>query len=175
MKIVAYKSCGDYCCRPDTTLNHNNSDYWCPDGVSSLKAVPCIYTHIDKAGKCVAERFAKRYFKTVAFGCLLTDAAEGIPQAIATSMDFTSILDMGWMEFPAQTSLKFDVNGSEVFSAPGKDYSEDFARAIVDITRRSTLRIGDIIAIELDEGCTVKPGDTITMSTGEKVVHIKIY
>ena len=175
MKIVAYKAGGNYCCRPDTTLNHNNSDYWCPEGVSLLKAVPCIYTHIDKAGKCVAERFARRYFKTVAFGCLLTDAAKGIPQAVATSMDFTSIMDMGWMEAPAQTALKFDVNGSEIFAAAGKDYSEDFVRAIVDITRRSTLRIGDIIAIELGEGCTVKPGDVITMSTGKKSVPIKIY
>ena len=32
MKIVAYKAGGNYCCRPDTTLNHNNSDYWCPEG-----------------------------------------------------------------------------------------------------------------------------------------------
>ena len=175
MKIVAYKSAGDYCCRPDTTLNHNNSDYWCPEGVSAMKAVPCIYTHIDKAGKCVAERFARRYFKTVAFGCLLTDAAEGTPPSVTTSMDFTSIMDMGWMDNPEQTSLKFAMNGSEVFSADGKDYSEDFARAIVDITRRSTVRIGDIIALELGEGCTVKPGDTITMSAGEKSVPIRIY
>ncbi|MBR5034522.1 MAG: hypothetical protein IKX71_04375 [Bacteroidales bacterium] len=175
MKIVAYKAGGDYCCRPDTTLNHNNSDYWCPEGVSLLKAVPTVYTHIDKAGKCVAERFARRYFKTVAFGCLLTDASGGVSEAIATSMDFTSIMDMGWMDNPAQTTLKFEVNGNEIFSAAGKDYSEDFARAIVDITRRSTLRIGDIIALELGEGCTVKPGDTITMTAGEKTVPIKIY
>ena len=174
MKIVAYKTGGDYCCRPDTTLNHNNSDYWCPEGVSALKAVPCIYTHIDKAGKCVAERFARRYFKAVAFGCLLTDAAEDVSPAIATSMDFTSIMDMGWMADPAATGLKFSLNGSEIFATDGRDYSEDFVRAIVDITRRSTLRIGDIIAIELGEGCTVKPGDIIEMSTGEKNVPIKI-
>ena len=174
MKIVAYKPGGDYCCRPDTTLNHNNSDYWCPEGVSVLKAVPCVYTHIDKAGKCVAERFTRRYFKSIAFGCLLTDAAEGVRETVATSMDFTSIMDMGWIDDPAQTAFSFKINDGEIFSAKGGSYETAFAEAIVNITRHTTLRIGDIVAIELCEGCTVKPGDTISMSTGDKTIPIKI-
>ena len=116
MKIVAYRRGGDYCCRPDTTLNHNNSDYYCPEGVTSLKAVPCVYTHIDKAGKCVAERFARRYFKSAAFGCLLSDLAENVPEAVATSMDFTSILDMSFTDCdsPEAGDFTFCLNGTPV-------------------------------------------------------------
>ena len=175
MKIVAYKTDGDYCCRPDTTLNHNNSDYWCPEGVSVLKAVPTVYTHIDKAGKCVAARFARRYFKNIAFGCLLTDAAEDVSPAVATAMDFTSIMDMGWIDDLSRTGFRFCVNDAEIFSTEGGDFETAFTEAIVNITRRSTIRIGDIVAIELGNGCTVEPGDTITMSTGEKTIPIKIY
>ena len=54
MKIVVANPSGSYYCKPDSTLNHNNSDYYCPEGVALLEVVPCIYTHIDKAGKCVA-------------------------------------------------------------------------------------------------------------------------
>ena len=83
MKIVVFFPDGEYCCRPDTTLNHNNSDYYCPEGVTALKAQPCIYTHIDKAGKCVAERFAHRYFKNIAFGWLLADSTAGASAQVA--------------------------------------------------------------------------------------------
>lgn len=176
MKIVAYKRSGEYCCRPDTTLNHNNSDYYCPDGVTALKAVPCVYTHIDKAGKCVAARFARRYFKSAAFGCLLTDATAGVLPDVATSMDFTSIMDMSFAdcESPASGDFTLCVNGSKVYSAGGNRFTEDLAAAIVDITRRTSLRIGDIVAVELCEAVTVASGDIIEMSSSSRNIPIKI-
>lgn len=176
MKIVAYKRGGEYCCRPDTTLNHNNSDYYCPDGVTALKAVPCVYTHIDKAGKCVAPRFARRYFRSVAFGCLLSDASEGAIQDVSASMDFTSIMDMSFAdsESPGAGDYTFSVNGAKVYSSGGNCFIEELAEAIVEITRLTSLRIGDIVALELCDAITVGSGDILGMSSSSRSIPIKI-
>jgi len=174
MKIVVFKAAGDYICRPDTTLNHDNSDYYCPEGVTALSVVPCIYTHIDKAGKCVAERFAGRYFSKVAFGCLLTDATGEVGGDVATSMDFTSVMDMSWIHPEDPCRYSFCINGSEIYSLDGRGQAPDFTTPLVEITRRTMLRIGDLIALELGNGAIVKPGDTITMSTTAKTETIRV-
>ncbi len=175
MKIVVFRGAGDYICRPDTTLNHDNSDYYCPEGVGCLSAVPCVYTHIDKAGKCVAERFAGRYFSKVAFGCLLTDTNDDTAGDVATSMDFTSVMDMSWLDPGQKPGYSFSVNSSEICSVSEADFVPQLKAALVDITRRTMLRIGDIIALELGPGTIVKPGDSITMSTDAGSHTIRIY
>lgn len=174
MKIVVFNAAGDYVCRPDTTLNHDNSDYYCPEGVTSLRAVPCIYTHIDKAAKCVAERFAGRYFKKFAFGCLLSDATGGTGGDVATSMDFTSILDMAWTNPEEPPRYTFCINGREIYSLDEAGQAPGFTTPLVEITRRTMLRIGDLIALELCPGTIVKPGDTISMATAAKSEIIRI-
>ena len=175
MKIVVFNTAGDYICRPDTTLNHNNSDYYCPEGVKVLRVVPCIYTHIDKAGKCVAERFAGRYFKSSAFGCLISDATDGASGAVATSMDFTSVMDMSWAAISEPVEYSFLINGKVVCKFNSEAFTTRFKEALVDITRKTTLRIGDIIALEAGPAVTVGPGDSITMVSLSKGETIRIY
>ena len=174
MKIVVFRQKGEYCCRPDTTLNHNNSDYYCPEGVKALRVVPCVYTHIDKAGKCVAVRFARRYSKTTALGCLISDATEGACESVASSMDFTSVMDMSLTSADKTEEYSFSVNGNKVCSVRNVDFLTRLDEALVDITRLTTLRIGDIIALEAGREIPVKPGDSITMSTaaGNKTIRI---
>ena len=174
MKIVVFRGAGDYVCRPDTTLNHDNSDYYCPEGVTALRAVPCIYTHIDKAAKCVAERFAGRYFSKFAFGCLLSDATGGTDGDVATSMDFTSVMDMAWINPEEPCRYSFCINGQEIYCLDGRGQAPSFSIPLVEITRRTMLRIGDLIALELGSGTIVRPGDTITMATAAKSEEIRI-
>ena len=91
-------------------------------------------------------------------------------------MDFTSIMDMSFAdcESPASGDFTFCVNGAKVYSAGGNRFTEDLAAAIVDITRRTSLRIGDIVAVELCEAVTVASGDTIEMSSSSRNIPIKI-
>ena len=44
----------------------------------------------------------------------------------------------------------------------------------MDITRRTSLRIGDIVAVELCEAVTVASGDIIEMSSSSRNIPIKI-
>ena len=177
MKIVVAKRSGGFLVKSDNTLNHNNSDYYCPEGVTCLEAVPCIYTHIDKAGKCVAERFVGRYFSAFAFGCLLYDRSEASDPFISAAMDFTSIMDMDWRPLEAipQGGYSISVGGATRFEmAEGLD-KKLFCDAICAITRRASLRIGDIVAIELESAGEIAAGDQLTFITPGKKVDIKIF
>ena len=176
MKIAVFRADSSYYVKPDNTLNHNNSDYYCPEGVSLLEAVPCIYTHIDKAGKCVAERFARRYCSKFGFGCLLNDISPGALPARAAATDFTSVLDMDFapLENLPQSSFAVAVNGRECFTIQHSLQPDAFNDAICRITSRCSLRIGDIVALELDGTRRVAPGDTLSLRSSSKLVEIKI-
>ena len=177
MKIVVVKKEGSFYFKPDNTLNHNNSDYYCPEGVSCIKAIPCIYAHIDKAGKCVAERFAARYFGAFAYGCLLADSSQGADGNISDAMDFTSILDMDWRPLDSLSAGGYavTVSGEKRFEMPTGLDKKLFMDAICAVSRRATLRIGDIVAIELGSAGQLFPGDILTMESPGKRVDIKIF
>ena len=177
MKIVVANPSGAYYCKPDNTLNHNNSDYYYPEGVALLEVVPCIYTHIDKAGKCVAPRFAGRYFSAWAFGMLLVDCSSGASAPVAASMDFTSVMDMAWnrLDSLAEGGCTIEINGQQTFCLGANPGASQFADAICNITKRTSLRIGDIVAIELGSAAQVRPGDTVTRTVAGKSTSIKIY
>ncbi len=177
MKIAVFRADGSYYIKPDNTLNHNNSDYYCPEGVDLLEAVPCLYTHIDKAGKCVAERFARRYCSKFAFGCLLRDISQGAMPAQSSAMDFTSIMDMDFspLESLPQSSFAVDVNGGRRFALEQGPQPDFFEKAICSITSRCSLRIGDIVALEIGTADAAKQGDTLRLSTASKRVEIKIF
>ena len=177
MKIVVVKASGEWYCKPDNTLNHNNSDYYCPEGVVALEAVPCIYTHIDKAGKCVARRFAGRYWSRLAFGLMLVDRSATAESAMASAMDFTSVLDMAWQPdchlVPGQFAL--EINGEQRYRLEEEFNIDTINDAICRITARTSLRIGDIVAIEAGSGFPAAAGDTLTRIVSGERISIKIY
>lgn len=177
MKIVVARADGGFYFKPDNTLNHNNSDYYCPDGVTCLEVVPCIYTHINKAGKCVAGRFAGRYFDAFAFGCLLSDRSANADENISATTDFTSVMDMSWrpLESLPEGGFEIFVNGLRRFSMEKGIGSGVFADAICSVTSRCSLRIGDIVAIELGSAGEIAAGDTVLMESPGKRVEIKIF
>ena len=177
MNIAVLKADGNgYFFRPDSTLNHAWYDYYCPDGVSALTAVPCVYTKIIKAGKCVSERFAPRYFNSFAFGCLLSDANPAVPEPVACTMDFTSVMDMDMAPLADLPESRFvlELNGKDVFATETPLNAKMFIDALTQITRLTTLRIGDVIAIELEPGVAVRQGDSLTLRYAGSAHSIKI-
>ena len=177
MKIVVVKPSGGYYCKPDTTLNHNNSDFYCPEGVSALEVIPCAYTHIIKAGKCVAPRFAHRYYDAFAWGLMLVDKSPSGSEAEAAAIDQSSVLDMGWRptEDLAKGGYAIAVGGRERFRLGENRGSAMLSEAICTVTRRTSLRIGDIIAVELGSAAEVVPGDSLSRIMGSETITINIY
>ena len=55
-------------CRPDTTWERENKDFYSPECVKELHWSPIIFVRISKAGKCIGGKFASRYYDEFALG-----------------------------------------------------------------------------------------------------------
>lgn len=165
MNIVIVKPAGDYYFRADSTLNHKFLDYYCPEAVASLQVTPVLYTRISKTAKCVAERFAKRYFDSFAFGCLIDDATAGITPAMAVSLDGTCVMGMDFrpVDDLPRGSFSLRSGGHVLFQTDKAPDASRFASSIVAVSSRSMMRLGDILALELTPASPIERGETVTL------------
>ena len=187
----------DYCFRPDTTLEKESFDYYIPDGVSELTYSPVLFVRLCRAGKAIGERFAGRYYDSGGFGVLLygesiigSGAAAGL--SMASSLDKTSLLpfpliDKDVLEKSGNIfSLSVNersmnehsvnersVNGNGTFTC-----QPDFAgipEILHRISVRTSLRTGDIVAVELGERLPIHAGEKLCgMLNGENIFSISV-
>jgi hypothetical protein len=150
-------------CRPDSTLIRALEEYYIPDQVEKITASPVMYIKTLRAGKAIAHRFAERYIDSYGFGLLLHPSLKKdiFPEEehrpfIENSLDYTSIIPL--LSFPesdlinANThTFELDLNYRTVFHTFNVPSFEQIMERITVISRYCSLRIGDFIAIELDE------------------------
>ncbi len=151
MNIIVQNCDGRIICRPDTTWERENKDIYTPDFVTGWDYAPVFFARISKAGKCVGEKFAGRYYDAVSYGMLL------YPRIEAGDVD-TGILDhSSILPFPmynravlesGENRFELCCDGTEIYSTcVGSEAMIE--AAIVRASAYISLRIGDIIAIEL--------------------------
>ena len=145
-------------CRPDTTWERENKDFYSPECVNELHWAPIVFARICKAGKCIGGKFAPRYYDAFNFGALLYCHTSESPDIAFTSCaDHTSLLPAPLYNPVVMENEDniFEVkkNGEKIFTS--RDISieaslkEVIEAAICKASRLTTLRIGDFIAVEL--------------------------
>ncbi len=157
MNIIVRPYNGQHCCcRPDTTWERENRDFYSPESVERLSCTPVLFARISKAGKCVGRKFASRYYDAVNYGVLLyaENFLDGTPEAwaCASSIDHTSILPS-----PLYNPIVLGQTGNHfLLKVDGKiitDYNggtaEMIEEALVEASSLISLRIGDVLCLEL--------------------------
>jgi hypothetical protein len=72
MNIIVKPYGSDLCyCRPDTTWERENKDFYSPECVNEIYWSPVVFARVSKAGKCVGKKFVERYYDGVGCGMLL--------------------------------------------------------------------------------------------------------
>lgn len=147
MNIYLYNSRGEYSLRPDTTLNRESGDFYMPDGVEQVSCSSIIYIRVNRAAKAVSEKFAQRYYSQYGVGVVLSDST-------CNSSIYESIL----------------IDGSTIVSSEQCPVDELDAvlverlnRAIAYISRRSSLRVGDYVALELANSGELRLGSLLEL------------
>ncbi len=149
-----------YICRPDTTWERENRDFYSPEFINSLWYTPVVFARISKAGKYIAEKFAARYYDGMNFGILLYPGgmlgeSGNAGLARASVLDHTSVLP-----FPLYLPEVMSASGNEFFLKKGSSIifsadtgNEDMIRltesSISGASKYVSQRIGDLVAIEL--------------------------
>ncbi|MDD7455171.1 MAG: hypothetical protein PUK70_02820 [Bacteroidales bacterium] len=158
MNILTKTFGGRIVCRPDTTWEKDNADFYPPQFVEALTYAPVFFAHILKPGRSVQKKFAGRYFDGIGFGILLypQNIMDGSPEGYAEALclDKTSYLPAPcispaeYSSLPSETEFILKKNEHILFrcAIPPLSMVED---AIVQASRLAYIRTGDAVAIEL--------------------------
>lgn len=177
MNIIVKPYGSELCyCRPDTTWERENRDFYSPECVNEVLWTPVVFARVSKAGKCIGKKFASRYYDGIGCGMLMYCALKlqetsGDP-AISTNADHTSILPMPLYN-PAvlEEEKVFEVsrNGvpvavlssndatdiisadvlSAVMSTEQSEWRHLLEEALCNASQLTSVRIGDFVAVEL--------------------------
>ena len=182
--IRSYGSDSCYC-RPDTTWERENKDFYSPDCVKELHWSPILFVRISKAGKYIGKKFASRYYEGFNFGVLLYCMTEGPDTEIAyaSCADHTSLLPSSQLDKVLLESgeYNFDVKRNEevIFSISGTPLIETIEDTICKASQLTSLRIGDYVAVELKQltkfsGREDSKANLSTNSCGNDMLNIEV-
>ena len=168
MNIIVKPYGSDLCyCRPDTTWERENKDFYSPECVNEIYWTPVVFARVSKAGKCVGRKFVERYYDGVGCGVLLYcgisttsfDGSAGV-RSLSEVVDRSSILPHPLFqpvvledEKEFMVSCQHDAQGDAALShniilSGAKDLLEE---ALCNASQLTSLRIGDFVAVELKE------------------------
>ena len=136
MNIFVLTSEGHVIVRPDTTWVRRYEDFYVPGFVDSVSASDIICAKVARPGKCIAERFAERYFELMGTGMLLypDNLLDGSEEAYASAMCLGHT-----------TYLPVPESSKESFSESERAMMR---KAFVEVSRMCIIRTGDFIAVE---------------------------
>ena len=160
--------------KPDSALLHKHQPFFYPDFSEDVQYELELVVRIDKVGKCIEERFAPRYYSSIALGIDFTARdlqrkfkEGGLPWALAKGFDDSAVIS----EFvPLQevgrsiNDLNFwlTLNGEEVQRGNSGDMIFSVDKLIAYVSRYMTLKTGDMIYTGTPVGVgPVKIGDRL--------------
>ncbi len=179
--------------RPDISLNRDSNDYFCPENITEIAVVPFIYIRMERAGKAISAKFANRYCSQMGYGVSLSAKSlivENCPVSFQTanSLDNSTYISPLFQpeQYPAEDVLKgleymeqnisgFRIDdGNPWKSLLASDIGEImklFYGKMEKITRYTSVRTGDFIAMELHSPVAMPP--EMAMKFGEICFSIK--
>ena len=156
--VFPYQSENFYVC-PDSALlrrePHSDSlDYFVPDGIETLRAIPFVYIKISRTGKCIRPDYAFRHYGECGWGVHFStyDVNEG--NTLDRSMFFSP-------------TAKIDAEG------PYEGF-EFFDTALERASEYMTLRIGDAVILELEDiqAFEIEPDKHYNLSYKDCVIEL---
>ena len=78
MNIIVKPYGSNLCyCRPDTTWERENKDFYSPECVNDIYWTPVVFARVSKAGKCVGKKLVERYYDGIGCGMLMYCSTSG--------------------------------------------------------------------------------------------------
>jgi 2-keto-4-pentenoate hydratase/2-oxohepta-3-ene-1,7-dioic acid hydratase in catechol pathway len=142
--------------KPDTALVKEGSDFYLPELNSEIHYECELVVKISKAGKFIAEEFAKNYYSEISLGLDLTARdlqakckEKGLPWEIAKAFDNSAPISSKWISVSelSLSDLNFQLfqNGELKQNGFTKDMIFSIDKLISYVSSFVTLKTGDLI------------------------------
>lgn len=161
--------------KPDTALLRNNDPFYVPDFSQEVHYECELVVRIDRVGKCIEERFARRYYHEVGLGIDFTardvqrEAIRlGLPWERAKAFDRSAALAPRFIPLEElggdvqRLRFELELNGRVCQQGDTSLMLHTVDRLIACVSRYLTLRMGDLLYTGTPAGVgPVRPGDTL--------------
>ena len=175
--------------KPDTALLRNNDIFWIPPFSEEVHYETELVVKICRTGKCIAEKFAHRYYDEVTLGIDFTARdlqrraiTAGLPWEPAKAFDRSAAIAPRWLRLSESglsvQRLRFSMSLNDELRQTGDTGDMIFSvdRIVSYVSQFVTLRMGDLIYTGTPAGVgAVAPGDNIkAWLEGEKLLDFDI-
>lgn len=170
MNVVVLTSSGRTVVRPDTTRIKEGEDIYLPADVTCVSWSPVVFAKVSRPGRCVATRFAPRYWDAAGVGALLypenyiDSGPEGF--ACASCLDHTTLLTAPFADRNAVQNMDFELRAGpdEAFGATLSTMWLD--AALAKVSEHCFLRNGDYVCVEIEQRKMLLPGPGVRALQG---------
>lgn len=175
--IISQTDRSSYCFRPDTTLEKESNEFYIPDNIGEITFSPVLFVRICRAGKAIGKKFAERYYDAGGYGILLY-AEDFIRSGKPAGFSMASSLDRStFLHYPLYGKevllrhgniFSLSVDGENIFNFVPDGFDMD--SVISSVSTLTSLRTGDIVAVELRKRSAISQGSTIRCSFNEESI-----
>ena len=175
--------------KPDTAMLRNNDPFYIPHFTQEVHYECELIVRINRVGRCIEERFARRYYDEVGLGIDFTARdlqrraiAEGLPWEAAKAFDYSAAISPQFIPLAELggdvQNLYFDLKIDGDLRQQG--YTGDMLfpvdRLIAHVSRFVTLRMGDLLYTGTPVGVgPVAPGQNLVATLeGRKLLDFDI-
>lgn len=142
--------------KPDSALVIRNRPFFYPEFSSDVHHELELVIKIQRLGRSIPERFARRYYNEVALGVDFTARdlqsemkKKGLPWEIAKGFDYSApvseFIPIPELGEPDQLHFRLDLNGEAVQEGNSRDMIFGFDQIISYVSQFMTLKTGDLI------------------------------
>ena len=166
----------------DSSILYTGRPFFLPDFAQSFVATPTIVVRTGRLGKCIAPKFAHRYWD--AFTAAFTVRALNSDDERLTALDraFDGALIVGeWVENPGgpqalDKMVQMAINGAEAAHCRLSDMCCPLDHLLAAVSVRCSIKMGDIIVTgDAASGRVLAPGDRLTaVIDGNPVLDVKV-
>ena len=175
--------------KPDTALLRNNDPFYLPAFSDEVHYECELVVRINRVGRCIAERFARRYYDEVGLGIDFTARdlqrraiAEGLPWEASKAFDHSAALSPRFLPLAELGGdvqrLRFELalNGQVRQRGDTAEMIFPIDRLIAHVSQYVTLRMGDLLYTGTPVGVgPVHAGDTLRATLeGETLLDFDI-
>lgn len=161
--------------KPDTAMLRNNDPFYIPPFSTEVDYECELVVRINRVGKAISERFARRYYDEVGLGIDFTArdlqrraAAAGLPWSTAKAFDYSAAVPPRFLKLAdlggdiQHLHFTLEVNGQVRQRGDTSEMLHPVDRLIASVSRYMTLHMGDLLFTGTPSGVgPVHPGDRL--------------
>jgi 2-keto-4-pentenoate hydratase/2-oxohepta-3-ene-1,7-dioic acid hydratase in catechol pathway len=166
----------------DSSILYTGRPFFVPDFAQEFVATPTIVVRMNRLGKCVAPKFAHRYWDAFTAGFTVRalhsdeECLTGLDRAFdgaAIVGDWVSASDLDDVK---HVPVELKVDGQVVAHCCLADMHRPLEELIAGTSIRCSIKMGDLLFTgDAAEGQTLRPGNHLTACIGERqVLDVKI-